>query len=51
MSNEKGATVSVDELRTAVDGLMGQVADEAGIQFGLRSLLHVAVDYLQAPAR
>ena len=25
--------------------------DEAGIQFGLRSLLHVAVDYLQAPAR
>ncbi len=25
--------------------------DEAGIPFGLRSLLHVAVDYLQAPAR
>ncbi len=24
--------------------------DEAGIQVGLRSLLHVAVDYLQAPA-
>ena len=24
--------------------------DEAGIQFGLRSLLHVAVDYLQSPA-
>jgi amidohydrolase len=25
--------------------------DEAGIQVGLRSMLHVAVDYLQAPAR
>ena len=25
--------------------------DEAGIQVGLRSLLHVAVDYLQAPER
>ncbi len=25
--------------------------DEAGIQFGLRSLLHVAVDYLQSPPR
>ena len=25
--------------------------DEAGIQVGLRSLLHVAVDFLQAPAR
>jgi amidohydrolase len=47
-----GVTPAAQDPATAPDNHSDLFfVDEAGMQVGLRSLLHVAVDYLQAPAR